>query len=252
MQKLGVYVFGLASLAAGVLDLLWGEFESAHQPIEAFGDHIPGVAIMAYVAAVWLIAGGAAIIAKKSQRFGAAALGGIYLIITVFWFPRLYTAPHFLGVHPHVYIGVLAGVCEELILVAGAGIVYAGWSPASIDVGRWVFGLGSTLFGLSHLTNIDTTAPLVPPWMPLGQNFWVVLTGIAFVLAGVAILTRVLDVLASWMLGLMLVIFDVLALAPMIVATPHDHVAWGGNAYNLTAVGAIWIFAGAIARRRAQ
>jgi hypothetical protein len=34
-MKLGVYVFGIASIASGVLDLVWGEFEPAHQPLQA-------------------------------------------------------------------------------------------------------------------------------------------------------------------------------------------------------------------------
>jgi hypothetical protein len=36
----------------------------------------------------------------------------------------------------------------------------------------------------------------------------------------------------------------------MIFAFPHDHVAWGGNAYNLTAVGAAWIVADWLATRQ--
>jgi hypothetical protein len=78
--------------------------------------------------------------------------------------------------------------------------------------------------------------------MPLGGDFWVVLTGIAFVLAGVAILTRVKDVLASQLLAVMFLVFSVIALAPLPIAHPHDHVAWGANAYNLAAVGATWMF----------
>jgi hypothetical protein len=33
-------------------------------------------------------------------------------------------------------------------------------------------------------------------------------------------------------------------------ASPHDHEAWGGNAYNLAAVGASWIVAESLAGRR--
>jgi hypothetical protein len=36
-----IYVYGIASVAAGIMDLVWGEFEPAHQPIQAWGDHIP-------------------------------------------------------------------------------------------------------------------------------------------------------------------------------------------------------------------
>jgi hypothetical protein len=36
----------------------------------------------------------------------------------------------------------------------------------------------------------------------------------------------------------------------MIFAFPRDHVAWGGNAYNLAAVGAAWIVADWLATRQ--
>jgi uncharacterized membrane protein YphA (DoxX/SURF4 family) len=91
---------------------------------------------------------------------------------------------------------------------------------------------------------------MIPKWMPLGGAFWAVFTGIAFVLAGLAILSGVLDVLAARLLGLMLLVFSAVVLAPLPLASPHDHVAWGANAYNLAAVGAAWIVADWLATRR--
>jgi uncharacterized membrane protein YphA (DoxX/SURF4 family) len=91
---------------------------------------------------------------------------------------------------------------------------------------------------------------MVPKWLPFGAGFWAILTGIGFVLAGLAIVSGVLDVPAAQLLGLMLLIFNALALAPLIFVSPRDHVAWGANAYNLTAVGAAWIVADWLATRR--
>jgi hypothetical protein len=68
-----------------------------------------------------------------------------------------------------------------------------------------------------------------------------------FVLAGVAMLSGILDALAARLLALMLLIFSVLVLAPGIFAHPQNHISWGLNAYNLAAVGAAWIFAESIA-----
>lgn len=51
----GRWLLGIASLAAGVFDAIWWEFEPAHQPVHALGDHILGVTILAYLAAAWLI-----------------------------------------------------------------------------------------------------------------------------------------------------------------------------------------------------
>jgi uncharacterized membrane protein YphA (DoxX/SURF4 family) len=83
----------------------------------------------------------------------------------------------------------------------------------------------------------------------LGQAFWVILTGISFVLAGLAILSGIQDVLAARLLALMFLAFNVFALPAFIFADPKNHAAWGGNAFNLALVGATWIFADAIATR---
>lgn len=63
--------------------------------------------IFAYVAAIWLIVGGAAILWRKSFRFGAAALTILYGIFVIFPLPRFLTAPHYLGYRTAVYIGVV-------------------------------------------------------------------------------------------------------------------------------------------------
>ena len=91
---------------------------------------------------------------------------------------------------------------------------------------------------------------MIPKWMPFGAPFWAVLTGIAFVLAGAAIASGVLDVLGATLLGLMLLVFSALALAPLIFSSPRNHASWGANAYNLTAVGAAWIVAEWLATRQ--
>jgi uncharacterized membrane protein len=260
-MRIGVYLFGLTSVAAGIMDAIWGEFEAAHQPIQALSDHIPGIKILAYIAAIWLIIAGAAILWRATTQAGAAALAAIYFIFGAFLFPRFYTAPHFLGHRPSVYIGVLASVGQQLILVVAALIVFASadgrsgvsatsLSEVSTRIARWTFGLCSVVFGLGHLTAARDVAPMIPNWMPFGGAFWTVLTGIAFVLAGLAILSGILDALAARLLALMLLIFSALVLAPMIFAHPHNHIAWGGNAYNLAAVGAAWIFADWLSLRR--
>ncbi len=257
VMRAAVYLYGLAEVATGITNVIWGDFETAEEPIQAFGDHVPGREIFAYIIAFWLIVGGVAILWRRSARFGAVVLAIVSFIFAVFWLPRLYTAPHILGFTFPVCIGVLGGVCQQLILVAAAALVYVWSSPGESPLGerialaaRWVFGLSAIDFGLAHLTGIANNAPLVPTWIPLGQDFWVVLTGIAFVLAGVAILSRVLDVRAARLLALMLMVFSALALAPLILRYPHGHSSWGVNAYNLAAVGAVWILAEWLASRR--
>jgi uncharacterized membrane protein len=256
--RVGVYFYGLATVAAGILDLIWGEFEGAHQPIQALGDHIPGRVVLAYITAVCMIAAGTSILWRRTARGGALVSALIYLVFGIFWLPRFYAAPHILGFRLTVFIGLLGGLFMQLIVATAGLIVYASLVPSaasckrkSMVVARWIFGLGSAVFGLRHLTEIENVAGMVPNWIPLGGAFWAVLSGIAFVLAGLAILCEVLDVSAARLLALMVLIFEVV-LVPPLLAHPDHHIAWGANAYNLAAAGAIAIFAAAVSSRPAQ
>jgi len=200
-----------------------------------------------------MIAGGAAILWRRTARAGAAALAVIYFIFAVFWLPRFYTAPHFLGFRIPVYLGVLAGVGTQLIAVSAGALVYASLAthssswPRTILIARWIFGLCSVDFGLAQLTNVADNVVYVPKWMPLGGEFWTIVTGICFVLAGLAILSGIQDVLAARLLALMFLVFNLVALPRFIFANPKNHAAWGGNAYNLAAVATAWILADSIA-----
>ena len=252
-MRLGMWVLGLASVAAGVFDMVWGEFEAAHQPIQALGDNIAHNKVLALMGAVWLVVGGLTVLWRRTGRFGAVALGVIYLVFAICWVPRFYTATKFLGFRINVLIGVLDGMGTQLIVVAAAVIVYTvarrGLEEAGVAVGRWIFGISSVIFGVAHLMGTRDLATMVPNWMPLGGRFWVGFTGLCFVLAGLAILARIQDVLAARMLALMLLVFSAVALAPNILVYPHNHITWGANAYNLAAVGATWIFAEALRSR---
>jgi uncharacterized membrane protein YphA (DoxX/SURF4 family) len=253
--RAGIILYGLASAACGIMDFIWADFDASHQPIQAFGDHIPGVTVLAYITAVWMIAAGLAILWRRSARVGGAALAIIYFVFAIFWLPRLYTAPHYLGFRIPVFIGVTAGVGIELIACAGGALVYASLAtrssswPRTILITRWIFALCAINFGVNHLDAVADNLFFVPKSMPLGQAFWVILTGISFVLAGLAILSGIQDVLAARLLALMFLTFNVFALPAFIFADPKNHAAWGGNAFNLALVGATWIFADAIATR---
>jgi uncharacterized membrane protein YphA (DoxX/SURF4 family) len=248
----GLYLYAFGSFAAGVFDLIWRNFDTAHQPLQAWGDNIPGASVYACIIGVGMVTGALALLWRRSQPTGGVLLAAIYFVFALFWLPRFYTAPHYFGIRIPVYIGVFSGVGIELIAVAAGVLVWA--SPGEHDATRsravlamrWVFGICAIDFGLQHLTNINQNLEYVPKWLPPGAEFWVIVTGVCFVLAGLAILTGILDVLAAWLLGLMFLIFNLTILPTYILADPKDHAAWGGNAYNLAAVGSAWILAGAL------
>ena len=248
-MKLGMWIFGLANIATGVVDLLWGALDPAHQPLQAWGDRVPGAHIWAYAIGVLLVVGGAAVLRARTRRTGAALLALVYLIIAIFWLPRLITAPAYLGQSLGVYVGVLAGICAELLVVLAALIIYVGRVTPALRVG---FGLCVICFGLQHLLNLHNpnNTSMVPVWMPFGQVFWVVLTGTAFVLAGLAIVIRVADVLAARLLALMFLVFSAVTLIPLLIAAPHDEANWGGNLYELVVAASAWLYAEFAAKLR--
>lgn len=112
-----------------------------------------------------------------------------------------------------------------------------------------MLGLAPIIFGLGHLINVQAIVRFVPHGVPFG-TFWKVVTGIAFVLAGSAIVSGIRDVLAAKLLMLMLFLFEIMVEIPPVFVQPHNQVARGGAAYNLVAIGACWIFVESVASRR--
>ncbi len=255
-MRVGIWFYGLATLATGILDIVWGAFEASHQPIQSLGRHIPGQQVLAYIAGVWLVAAGLAIFWRRTARIGAAGSALIYLIFALLWLPRFYVVPHTLGFHIGILIFILGGLAQQVLLAAPGVMVYAEtaspdsvWREKRFTSARWMLGIPPIVFGLGHLINVPVIVRFVPHWVPFG-NYWTVLTGIAFVLAGIAIVSGIRDVLAARLLMLMLFLFELMVEIPPVIAKPHNQVAWGGALYNLVAIGACWIFAESVASRR--
>jgi hypothetical protein len=247
-MKVGVWFYGVGTALTGILDLAWREFDPSHEPIKSLGN-VPGQNIVACIAGVWLVAAGLAILSRRGARFGAAASAITYLIFVGLWLPRYYAGIHALGWRIDVLLGVSFGLAQQLLLVAPAAIVYVSIAPtdsllqARVTIAaRWMLGLPPIVFGLLHLLAIHVFANIVPRWIPFGA-FWAVLTGIAFLLAGIAICSGIKDVLAARLLALMLLLFIGLVEVPPIFSRLHNEATWGAAVYNLGAIGAYLIFA---------
>ena len=132
-MKLGVYVFGLATVATGLIDVAWGAFDPAEQPIQAFGDHVPGAHIFAYIVGLALIVAGILVLNRRTARIGAPISMVAYALFAIFYVPRFITAPHYLGQHLSVYLSVLTGVCQNVIVICAAAIVYVWSAGTSFD-----------------------------------------------------------------------------------------------------------------------
>lgn len=254
-MNVGVWFYGLGTVLTGILDIAWGAFDLSHQPIQALGKNLPAQHILAYVAGVWLVAAGLAMLWRRSATMGAAASAIAYLLFAALWLPRYSAGVHAYGWQIAVIFGISFGFAQQLMLVAPAVIVYV--STASPDsllqkraaiAARWMLGLPPIIFGLFHLTSIRIFASIVPHWISFGY-FWAALTGIAFLLAGSAICSGIMDIPAARLLALMLLLFDGLVEIPPIFIRLHNEATWGAAVYNVAAIGACWIFAEFVASR---
>ena len=71
-------------------------------------------------------------------------------------------------------------------------------------IGKYLFAIPMIIFGTFHFLNADAMAGMVP--IP-GGVFWIYLTGLALVLAGISILIEKLDEWASFFLAVLLLTF---------------------------------------------
>lgn len=248
-MKGGIRLLGFGTVAAGVLDLIYGEFEAAHQPIQAVSDRLAAMHWLAYLAGVALIAAGLALQWPRTRRAGAIATAVLYACFAAFWIPRFWIVPRMIGMSAHLMLGLIAGPCVQLVPMIAALIVYAR-TPRVAAIARPVIAVCAIFFGIEHLINPTDVATMIPAWMPLGGTLWSIVTGIAFELAGIAIALggsimaeRKLDVLAARLLALMFLVFSALSLLPIVIDSPRDHTSWGGNVVNLAIIGSVWLFA---------
>jgi uncharacterized membrane protein len=238
-MKIGIWIFALGTIITGVLNVVWGAFDASHQPIAAFGVGAVTLKVLAYLSGVLLIAGGIALLSPITERIGAAVSAVMYLFFALLWVPRFSSATHAYGYHLGVVLFVLLGISQQLMLMSPALLVT--WQERGILAARWMLGVGPIIFGLAHLVSLNIFTRFVPHWIPF-PVFWVIFTGLAFLLAGIAIVSRKWDLLATRLLALMLLLFEFIVEVPPIFAQPHSQSAWAGAAYNVVAIGACVVF----------
>jgi len=108
-----------------------------------------------------------------------------------------------------------------------------------------LFGACVVSFGVAHFTALEATARLVPGWLPFGQRFWAITTGLLMVSAGVALVAAVRTALVAGLLTTMILSFGWLIWAPALAGKIGDHFLWAANGINLAIAGAAWLIADA-------
>jgi uncharacterized membrane protein YphA (DoxX/SURF4 family) len=242
--KLGKCVFGGAAIFLGVVGLAFGDFATNWQRVEPA---VPHRVLLAYIAAVCEIAGGAAILWRRTARFGAGLLSTFYSLFVLSWLQKAASAP---GIYDS-----WGNVFEELSLVLAALVVFAWASPRDSRSARSegfvsrLYGICPISFAIVHFVSLRYAAPWVPAWLPPGQVFWVIATAVFFLLAAAAILSGIQAAWAARLLTAEIVGFEILIWIPKLLAAPHGHFEWAGNGISLAMCGAAWVVADSFANR---
>jgi uncharacterized membrane protein YphA (DoxX/SURF4 family) len=245
LSNLGIYVYGGGTIALGVIGLAWGDFATNWQRVT---QDVPHRELLAYLTAFYEILGGAAILWRRTARFGALMMTALYSVFALLWAFQVVRTPQVYDPWGNFF--------EELSIVIAGGGLWAALAPADSQwQGRTaaicrLYGICVVSFALEQIFSIQATASFVPAWIPPGQMFWAIATTVFFALAAVAILSGILAGVASRLLAVMIVGFELLVWVPRLFTAPHDHFNWAANGISVAIAGGAWVVADLIGQPR--
>lgn len=242
-SNLGIYVYAGGAIFLGVLGLASGDFATTWQHV---GANVRFREPLAYLTALIELAAGAALLLPRTARIGALTLTVVYSVFTLVWIPAyLVNLRNF---------DPLGNIFEEFSLVVAGAVLFAWFSPADSWFSRHesllarLYGLSAISFGVGHVYYMPGLLGWIPKWLPPSQMFWAYVTTIGFFLAAAAILTGIMAPLASRLITVEILSFEILVWIPKLTAGPHDHINWAGNAISIALSGAPWVVADSICR----
>ncbi len=217
---LGRFFFAIPIVGFGVQYIVYGRYQGGLPPVPPW---TPGGALGAYLTGAVLIVAGMSILANCKARFSATVLGLLFLLCVLLLHTQRLSAV--------IYNGNDRTRALEPLALAGAALVLArtlavdgpnsrGWN-ALVEwlskLGRWLFAGSMVIFGVQHFMYAGFIATLVTPWIP-GHLFWVYLTGVGMMVAGLCIAINKLGGLAATWLGIMFLLWVIVLHGPRVAA----------------------------------
>jgi len=242
---LGQVVFAIAITGLGVLSLVTGHFASVWQPVPLW---LPWREYFAYGNGLLMCAAGVGLLAGRTALLAAFTLT-VYLLVwlVVLHVPLVVAAP--------LKEVTWGGCAENATLVAGGWILYASLATQGdrtplkfitaergLRIARILFAIALPFIGLEHLLYAQSTADLVPAWLPYRLG-WAYLTGAGHIAAGVGILLAICPRLAATLEAGMMSLFTLLIWVPAVAAAPTHRFQWTALLISSAITGAAWIVA---------
>ena len=204
---------------------------------------------LAYLTAVIELAAGLALVWRRTARVGALALTIVYSVFTLLWVPKFSKASA-ATIPPATSLRSSRSSPPERSSSRASRRTASTIARRESLFAR-LSGLSAISFGIVHIVDMPGLAAWVPQWIPPSQIFWCYATTIGFFLAAAAILSGILAPLASRLLTVEIVSFELFVWIPKLFASPHDHFIWSGNAISLAIAGGTWAVSDSICRRAA-
>lgn len=229
LHQAGRLLFAIAFAGFGIQHFIYAKFAAGLGP-----PWIPGSPLRACLMGIALLVASVRIAAIAKTRVTSILLGFLlFLYFVLLYAPRLAANLHDPG--PWT-----SGA--EILALCGASLVLAGkpWT-----MGRYLFAITLTVFGVQHLIYARFVATLVPSWIP-AHLFWAYAVGIAFIAASLSIVTNVKAHLATVLLGLMFFTWVFTLHLPRVVSAYRNGNEWTSMLVALAMSGGAWIIAGAL------
>lgn len=242
-SNLGLYAYAAGAIFLGLLGLASGDFAT---PWQRIGSDVPFREPLAYFTALIELAAGLALLWRRTARAGALTLTVVFSVFALLWVPKILENKS--GFDP------TGNFFEEFSALAAGAVLFAWLSPAGSPISRReslfarLYGLSAISFGIVHIVDMPGLLTWIPKWIPPSQMFWAYVTTIGFFLAAAAILSGFMAPLASRLLTAEIVGFELLVWIPKLIASPHDHFTWAGNAICVALAGAPWVVSDSVSR----
>jgi uncharacterized membrane protein len=240
----GHAVFAAIMIALGIQGLITGDFTTVWQPVPK---GVPAREALVYLFALVSLASGIGLLWRRTAGLAARVLlASLVLWFLVFRVRALFLAPLVEGTW---------SCGATMVMAAGAWVLFAAFATdwdrqrlgfatgdRGMRIARVLYGLGLIPFGYAHFAYVKVTADMVPGWLPW-HVAWAYLTGVTFVVAGVAILVGVFARLAAALSALQMGLFGLLVWVPMVAAGSLSPFQWGEVWSTLALTAAGWAVA---------
>lgn len=227
-------LYALGAILLGAVGIYFHDFAMQWQPVPA---GLPWRTALVYLSGALLIAGGGAILSRKSERAGALLLASFYGL----WVVALHLPT---AIASYTHIGAWNAPAEFVFMTMGGVALFATGAGALrgtlMKVARILAGGSAIVFGCAHFNYIDFTAGMVPKWIPPNGVFWAWATGAGHLAAGIALVSGFQARLAATLLTAMMASFVVLLHIPLVIAAPQ-HMEWIMLAVSSGLTGAAWL-----------